>query len=581
MQRAVPRGPSAPRRPLLLLLACLSIAQGIDEGVGRAACDDVPADLVEAANLTIEEEAMLEKVCWREELAREWRERGGLGAIPARDGIPAGVVCKKTLWCDRYKKTGICSEVCKPGTVRLDEWLVNAIRTQVELASQLPFCYSQFSGTHNSAITLANGYGNRDLHFQQYFKFMKHMDADAKFETNDQWFSLTDQLNMGVRLVELDVHYVEHKLRIAHCGGIHSKPLDDLVKVLNVVAKLLGDHVFWDSETVGCQPSMSSIGVHDERLFRDALQEIALWMNRTENQDQFVTILLDAQMDIQQWGKLHLLMNTILEVFPKELIFTPPDVEAFFESGPLPSFAQMLALGRRILFIVDEEWSRDSWKLIFSNRHMCDWTEPSLGALLVSPSCSCIVEQPGQPCDPTMYGQVMRVETCELTYGVFDCGLHASDSDGPILDNVTLPRAYDCGINFPSPDLLTPQRAAATIWSWAPGQPQKNSTANGPMCVYISASDGRWRSQPCQAGLPTACRQVGHRPRWRWALEESNDGGCPTGFVARAPRHALENSALQRMLQGAGLAVARLELELPTPGREPMRKWGSPVVVEV
>lgn len=30
-------------------------------------------------------------------------------------------------------------------------------------------------------------------------------------ETNDQWFSLTDQLNMGVRLLELDVHWVKVK----------------------------------------------------------------------------------------------------------------------------------------------------------------------------------------------------------------------------------------------------------------------------------------------------------------------------------------------------------------------------------
>lgn len=45
----------------------------------------------------------------------------------------------------------------------------------MELAKQLPFCYSQLSGTHNSAITLADGYGNRDLHFQKYLSFIKHV----------------------------------------------------------------------------------------------------------------------------------------------------------------------------------------------------------------------------------------------------------------------------------------------------------------------------------------------------------------------------------------------------------------------
>lgn len=41
----------------------------------------------------------------------------------------------------------------------------------------------------------------------------------------------------------------------------------------------------------------------------------------------------------------------------------------------------------------------------------------------------------------------------------------------PILDESTLQDVYKCGINMPSPDLLTPSKAAATIWSWAPGHP--------------------------------------------------------------------------------------------------------------
>ena len=34
---------------------------------------------------------------------------------------------------------------------------------------------------------------------------------------------------------------------------------------------------------------------------------------------------------------------------------------------------------------------------------------------------------------------------------------------------------YKCGLNMPSPDLLTPQLAATTIWSWAPGEPYQPS----------------------------------------------------------------------------------------------------------
>jgi hypothetical protein len=33
--------------------------------------------------------------------------------------------------------------------------------------------------------------------------------SNSILRTNDQYFSLTDQLNMGVRAVELDTHWVE------------------------------------------------------------------------------------------------------------------------------------------------------------------------------------------------------------------------------------------------------------------------------------------------------------------------------------------------------------------------------------
>ena len=47
------------------------------------------------------------------------------------------------------------------------------ITLQAELARRLPFCMATLLGTHNSGITIADGYGNRDDHFQEYFKWIK------------------------------------------------------------------------------------------------------------------------------------------------------------------------------------------------------------------------------------------------------------------------------------------------------------------------------------------------------------------------------------------------------------------------
>lgn len=44
---------------------------------------------------------------------------------------------------------------------------------QNALARRLPFCYATMLGTHNSGITLADGYGVLDPYFQKYFEWVK------------------------------------------------------------------------------------------------------------------------------------------------------------------------------------------------------------------------------------------------------------------------------------------------------------------------------------------------------------------------------------------------------------------------
>ena len=93
----------------------------------------------------------------------------------------------------------------------MEPWLASASRLQARLARAQPYCFSSFLGTHNSAITLADGYGNLDPFYQAMFKYIQWVDpglAASRLRTSNQWLSLTDQLNLGVRLVELDTHWV-------------------------------------------------------------------------------------------------------------------------------------------------------------------------------------------------------------------------------------------------------------------------------------------------------------------------------------------------------------------------------------
>lgn len=62
--------------------------------------------------------------------------------------------------------------------------------------------------------------------------------------------------------------HVQGALRIAHCGGLHSPYLNGMVAGLNALVRALhlpGLAWEWDSETMGCSPSLSSIPTRDQR----------------------------------------------------------------------------------------------------------------------------------------------------------------------------------------------------------------------------------------------------------------------------------------------------------------------------
>ena len=44
---------------------------------------------------------------------------------------------------------------------------------QLALSRKVSMCNATLPGTHNSAITLADGYGNLDAQFQEYFAWIR------------------------------------------------------------------------------------------------------------------------------------------------------------------------------------------------------------------------------------------------------------------------------------------------------------------------------------------------------------------------------------------------------------------------
>lgn len=61
-------------------------------------------------------------------------------------------------------------DVCAPPGAKN---IAPAHSSQNALARKLPFCYATMLGSHNSGITLADGYGTLDPYFQKYFEWVK------------------------------------------------------------------------------------------------------------------------------------------------------------------------------------------------------------------------------------------------------------------------------------------------------------------------------------------------------------------------------------------------------------------------
>ncbi|KAL6779087.1 hypothetical protein ACKKBF_B18815 [Auxenochlorella protothecoides x Auxenochlorella symbiontica] len=600
--------PSAPMEALDIEIAAAQLFSSQASAGDCTPAEDLP---VAGLDLSAEERVLLKYLCipQRDLLLKDE------GIAVVRRGIPPGVNCTEVQWCDGESQ---CSLVCERGSVVIPDWQVHAIRTQLDAQADVPLCRASLLGSHNSAITLADGYGNLDEYWQGYFRYIKWAipaGASPRLRTNNHWLSLTDQLRMGVRVLELDAHWVGGALRIAHCGGLHVPQLNALVKALNLVAKLLGRRIRWDTETLGCSPSLSSIPALDQRTLLDALGEVAAWMGGEGAAGDALVLFFDDQADLAHWGVVGELLGDVLRAFPRAWVYDRDDHVRFVagvarESEaaglPTPSPAttwptprQLRAAGKRLVLVSGADYGEAMAPLVFpkDDGSVCGWHEPALRAARGAPACDV---QGGDAPRPLWDGAWARVIACQLEYGPLNCEFQWNRGNAPWLDAAGLAGFAGCGLAVPSPDLLTPARAAGALWGWAPSQPRPQPPlARGPSlhgwfgalaraiwdllgfarvqlqyrpagCAVIDAASGRWESVSCAQDLHNACRAEARSatnstaPAWwlaaDWVVAPGARGECPPGTRADAPRHGVENAALARAVRAANRTAAWLPL---------------------
>jgi hypothetical protein len=86
--------------------------------------------------------------------------------------------------------------LCARGSVQVNNWTSNALALQRALVRDTPIYEGAFLGTHNSFNDRADGYGEADLLVEAV---VTTIDPHANFVWAQQEYTMTDQLNMGIR----------------------------------------------------------------------------------------------------------------------------------------------------------------------------------------------------------------------------------------------------------------------------------------------------------------------------------------------------------------------------------------------
>lgn len=169
----------------------------------------------------------------------------------------------------------LCADVCKLGTVAADPHTANALKLQRALTFDDRVARQTFIGSHNSAISLAYNFGIEMDGVEELLNETLYQNDDLG-EGVDATFSLTDQLELGLRHLEIDITagYFVLPPRPLEFFVCHSPvPLDPTV-VAELEAAAKRKHVSlgaWRPERLSCLGTRVPLEA--------ALREVRAWLD--------------------------------------------------------------------------------------------------------------------------------------------------------------------------------------------------------------------------------------------------------------------------------------------------------------
>ncbi|MBW3658427.1 MAG: hypothetical protein KY457_07290 [Actinobacteria bacterium] len=404
-----------------------------------------------------------------------------------------------TAWC--REAAGLPAEECATPSGRMvDRALVDAYQgtwqhrahaLQRELGDPLPLRRTTMLATHNSYNAAA------------YPPTLSGSDPN-------QQYTITDQLRMDVRVLELDVHW-------------------------------------WVSPEDGgrapvlCHATGPHVGCSTDRHLREGLSEIADWLALPDNAGEVLIVRLENHLDDEE---AHDTAAADLEDVLGPYLHRPP-TDAPCRDFPLELTRDDIRAAGANILLVSDCGQGSAWPALV--HAYGDRVEAGTTDFTSYPDC----------------GTHFTREEHDAKYiRRFEDGTWLSTmaaDPGPRIDATMAAEMLKCGVNQPSFDHLTPDdpRLTSTVWSWAEAEPAADTDG----CA-VHGADARFRAADCTgASVAThaACRTAEG-----WVLRRA--GGlfaaarvcAAAGGTLGVPRTSEQNEALREAKAAAGVETAWL-----------------------
>ena len=496
----------------LALAAALVLAATLPLVVGTPAGAQSGADLIEACGADVDGGTRacegLERGAWL--AAGHCRRVPGLdeAACPSIDGRPVH---------------GKAMQEFEAG------WTHRALTLQSALDDEVALTDAMILHTHNSANSTA---------------------YEPSLTTNDanQVLSVEDQLRMGIRGIELDVHWLPH-------------PSGDPEHGFRAPVQCHG-------RTEPTPAGNVHLGCSVDQLLFDRLVELRDWLldpGQADHADELVLLYLQNELDDDDNAHAAT-VQAIVDSGLGALVYRPTSDGSCQELPVHLSEAEILASGARV--IITGNCGPGGWNGFVFERGGA-WQESGSSADYPAGS-DCDAERAAHDYD----GQfIRRWEDSTFVSLMADSGSYISPEVAAAMAK--------CGVNLPGLDQLHPadDRMPAFVWSWRQDQPRADPTA----ACAAQGADARFVALDCGRALPVACRTAGGG--WAvttaavpWAAGDSACGaeGLPSAGV---PANGWDNELLRRAVDaGPGgdvwLAYGRTEdgewvTDIPDPAVEP------------